>query len=266
MVNNPLIDPLINPLQKGDSGSLGGVLWTPDQLSDLAAWYDAADASTITESGGNVSQWDDKSGNNYHATQGTGGIQPETGVHTQNGRNVLLFDGDDYFTLPSGLHGIPNGNNVQYAVALSDAAAAQYRVVNFNNAGTIGGIRYKNTSGLIEYSNGGFGGVTSSGHTDTQFNILSGWRNAATNAVSINGENAYTNTTGANATATKANIGTFNDGTADTLSGQVAEVIICDAWLSLADRQKIDGYLAHKWGLASLLPSGHPYKSSAPVL
>ena len=28
--------------------------------------------------------------------------------------------------------------------------------------------------------------------------------------------------------------------------------------------EKAEGYLAHKWGLESSLPSSHPYKTSAP--
>ena len=43
----------------------------PANLSSLALWLDAADSSTITESNQLVSQWSDKSGNNYHATQST---------------------------------------------------------------------------------------------------------------------------------------------------------------------------------------------------
>jgi hypothetical protein len=35
--------------------------------------------------------------------------------------------------------------------------------------------------------------------------------------------------------------------------------------LSTTDRQKLEGYLAHKWGLAANLPADHPYKSAAPT-
>ena len=58
-------------------------------------WLDADDASTITSSSGNVSQWNDKSGNGYHVTQATGTAQPKTGTVTRNGRNVLDFAGTD---------------------------------------------------------------------------------------------------------------------------------------------------------------------------
>ena len=33
---------------------------------------------------------------------------------------------------------------------------------------------------------------------------------------------------------------------------------------NIDDVEKAEGYLAHKWGLASNLPSSHPYKNSAP--
>ena len=47
--------------------------------------------------------------------------------------------------------------------------------------------------------------------------------------------------------------------------GDLAELIICDTALSDSDIQKVEGYLAHKWGLQSSLPSsGHSYKSSPP--
>jgi len=34
--------------------------------------------------------------------------------------------------------------------------------------------------------------------------------------------------------------------------------------LNQTDRQIVEGYLAHKWGLTNLLPINHPYKNSQP--
>ena len=42
--------------------------WTPARMT-TAAWYDASDAGTITATGGAVSEWADKSGNDNHARQ-----------------------------------------------------------------------------------------------------------------------------------------------------------------------------------------------------
>ena len=44
------------------------------------------------------------------------------------------------------------------------------------------------------------------------------------------------------------------------LSGKIGELIVLNSTDS-DDRQKLEGYLAHKWGLTSNLPDSHPFKS-----
>jgi hypothetical protein len=46
--------------------------------------------------------------------------------------------------------------------------------------------------------------------------------------------------------------------------GFVGEVIVIES-ADTATRQKIEGYLAHKWGLQSNLPTDHPYKAAPPL-
>ena len=48
--------------------------------------------------------------------------------------------------------------------------------------------------------------------------------------------------------------------------GDIAEIIVLQEILSTEERQTIEGYLAHKWGLSANLPADHPYKSAAPIL
>lgn len=62
--------------------------------------------------------------------------------------------------------------------------------------------------------------------------------------------------------------GRFNS-LVDVIDGDIAEIIYVsgDDWgTSTATRDKIEGYLAHKWGLTGNLPSGHPYKTLGPVV
>jgi hypothetical protein len=47
------------------------------------------------------------------------------------------------------------------------------------------------------------------------------------------------------------------------LDGQFAEIMIFNS-NDQALAIKAEGYLAHKWGMTSLLPSGHLYKNAAP--
>jgi hypothetical protein len=44
----------------------------------------------------------------------------------------------------------------------------------------------------------------------------------------------------------------------------LAEMIIIDGVPSTSDRQRIEGYLAHKWDQTDSLPSDHPYKTTPP--
>ena len=48
-------------------------------------------------------------------------------------------------------------------------------------------------------------------------------------------------------------------------NGPIGEILIFSTKLSDTDRQKIEGYLGHKWGLSSKLASSHPYYLGAPV-
>jgi len=55
-------------------------------------WLDAADTPTITETGGQVSQWNDKSGNANHVSQSNAGAQPVLTTDANN--QVVSFNGD----------------------------------------------------------------------------------------------------------------------------------------------------------------------------
>ena len=46
---------------------------------------------------------------------------------------------------------------------------------------------------------------------------------------------------------------------------KIGEVIITDYASATPERQRIEGYLAHKWGLTANLPCGHPYKTVGPT-
>jgi hypothetical protein len=77
--------------QSGSVGPCGP--WTPAALPSLRAWYDAADASTITGSvDGLVSEWRDKSGLGYHVTA-TGSDRPSYTEDGLDSKSVVTFDG-----------------------------------------------------------------------------------------------------------------------------------------------------------------------------
>jgi hypothetical protein len=48
------------------------------------------------------------------------------------------------------------------------------------------------------------------------------------------------------------------------LNGQIGEILVYNRALTQPEYQYIEGYLAWKWGIATNLPAGHPWKSNAP--
>ena len=76
------------------SNSIPGESESFDILSlSPAVWLDSQDISTLTLSANRVSQWNDKSGNNAHFTQGDGSRQPlYEGASAMNGKPGIYFD------------------------------------------------------------------------------------------------------------------------------------------------------------------------------
>jgi hypothetical protein len=48
-------------------------------------------------------------------------------------------------------------------------------------------------------------------------------------------------------------------------NGYIAELVVSFSTHDSTTRQRIEGYLAHKWGLEASLPAGHPYKTTGPT-
>jgi len=72
-------------------GVLKPTLAPSTPVAGMYIWGDAADITTIT-GGATVTQFADKSGNALHLTPGAAG-SPSSGTRTQNGLNVIDFDG-----------------------------------------------------------------------------------------------------------------------------------------------------------------------------
>ena len=68
--------------------------FSPQDISDLYAWYDANDEDTITKDGSDrVSKWEDKNGTaGYDLVQTNSSYQPLWVSEDQNGKDVINFD------------------------------------------------------------------------------------------------------------------------------------------------------------------------------
>jgi len=239
-----------------------GILDTVELLSiNAALWLDASDPSSITQdSNGLVSQWNDKSGNGHHATQSTTDNQPTTNSRQQSGLNVIDFDGNDLIRNPS--FDINTTDLTVFSVRKWDTNVSGDRVWTIHNlsnenlgklneAGTKIGYRSP-TNSAVSYS------------ANLNLELLS-FKANGTNSQKIWVNGLYeAENTGAVTPFTSNAITIGADNAGNSFDGIVAEVIIVESSMSDNDRQKIEGYLAHKWGLAASLPDGHPYKDAAP--
>lgn len=242
-----------------DGTKFGGPkLWTPSEIT-TTAWYDAYDEGTITHSGGSVSQWDDKSGNNYHATQGTGSEQPLTGTRQLNGVNVLDFDGGDSLQLPTALETYTS-NLKWFCLAEVDSGLSALLYWSNSTSRIAGAEVNRAGTGVVEFRPGNTQVTVSASEAvpATIYEFVTG------QGIYIDGNQEKVGQALAGATVSDAYIG--SRAFADRINGAIAEVIIIDGSLSTGDRERIEGYLAHKWGLEANLPAGHPYKTNPPTV
>jgi hypothetical protein len=241
-------------------------LWTPSYIS-IEAWYDASDLDTITNGLGdiveigNVVQWDDKTGNGYHMVEGTVSNQPSTGVDTINGLNALTVNLDYMRALNVPANTFPTSIQITAVIqktgAPTDFEAFATRTIggvpapmdNFDNRRQVG------NSGGTEYDIGfvNLNSLTSptiiSDRADT-----TGYYEWIDGALSHSFASAKYRDN-----ASMILLGTRGDAVT-RFRGLWGEFVITQG-LSEGDRQKVEGYLAHKWGLTANLPVSHPYKT-----
>lgn len=216
--------------------------------NNIQAWFDASDLSTIDVD--TTFTWSDKSGNGNDATATT--TQPASGATTENGKNVLDFDGSESLTLPSALYTIPTGDNTIFVAAKRTSEDASLdAVLGMGESGVNNGyfLVYSSAAGSVIFRNRQIAGtVTSTGNTNTDFQILRGRRSGTTQAVSVNNGTEVTAATATDPTTVDiALIG--NSASASLfLDGSIGEIIIYNRSLSTAEYTQVENYLANKWG------------------
>lgn len=259
------------------SGAVMTPLWTPAEIM-TALWLDAADATTITLNGSTINEWRDKSGNSRHAGQATASLQPALSSAVLNDLDVVTFS-SDFMTLPTdALRTVIGG-----ATQIIDACV--YRVTATNSQGqriyqhegtTTGDSGY--LTKFVTASSYAVSTIVYDGAWQSATHVTgSDWHLDSAEYVGWTALRAYDfGALTSSDTSVGSAISTPAAGSASVIGatghatyrryflGQIAERVLVIG--SVADRQKIEGYLAHKWGLTASLPSNHPYKSAPPTI
>lgn len=237
----------------------GTIIFSPTDISGCLLWVDAADVSTITESSGDVSQWDDKSGNNHHLTQSTASYQPTYSL--SNFDPYIEFDGLNKVlgNTDANLINVSDSTNTMFIVFKSDntttsssgqaLASVNYRGrqyygmnINSTTAGA-GGTAFMNKSAQ-DYS------CNNSTIASTTKQVVIGTRDGTDRIIYDQNGNTDTKTNSTDTSQDMFSVGaaweTGRTPTAD-FRGKIYEIIVYDSVLSDTKRNQVLNYLQTKW-------------------
>jgi hypothetical protein len=228
------------------AGGGGGPAFDPTTVANMVAWYDASDASTITESSGNVTQWDDKSGEANHMSpiSTTIGV---TSTRTINGLNAIDLQSN---ASHGGLTGTwTAGTLTIFIVFITDSATSGYLCdgpgsanrsalyfssgpsygANWGGGGNTGGTP-DTSKHIVEMRGGGPGGLEEV-YVDGGSAVISGQESPLDSVAQLRIGRAF--------------VDGFN------FDGVIGEILAYRFPPSLSDRNDILDYLAGKWGITT---------------
>lgn len=263
-----------------------GNSYIPLTIPGCCIWLDAADINTITKDGNNkVSDWRDKSTSAYTFSQITGTNKPTYSTNSQNGNATISFTSANatYLSCSSLLAigtssfalftvGRYSDNTTNMTIFAKSRFTSQEGRFFINRDASSLNIAFVHTGGaLLQGTSESYSPVggyrmfelivnrteqkdySYQNGTQLQSSTISDSTNYADNGNTML-VGAYNNNVG-----TGIQSGYY-------LNGNVSEIIAYKSSdMTVANRQKIEGYLAWKWGIQSRLPVGHPYLSAPPI-
>ena len=250
------------------------VKFTPKSISGLYLWLDAADSSTLVMSGSSVTSWNDKSGNGFSATP----MDSAVTLRSQN-NNPTIY-------LPSIRMAIPNFTwNYAFTIIIACKCLYSNMMVGFG-AGLSPGDAWL---GYVETGNWSLFYMSNPYIATTDPNFIQGPTDPYPGEPASVGpanqwfifsigynNGAYLTNYAINGTPYNANPMTPQSGSQTGYmilnglpsypydSDDIGEIVHFNYSISTYQRQQVEGYLAWKWGIASSLPSTHPFAKISP--
>jgi len=222
--------------------------FSPLQLPNLLAWYDASDSGTIDDStdSGRVEQWSDKSGNNYHLTQTTLADKPYTG-RTINGLPAVDFRAAQELERTD-TFGV-TGNPALTICFICELDTTTGRIITMDGSASASiGIqsdaswRHNDGSNIFATPPTGetliFTARRRSGDTYADSEMRYKRADAAFSSVSSGSSTP-------NLTGTNTHLGSGN--ATGYLDGAIGEIIVYNSYLSDDDVTKVESYLVRKY-------------------
>ena len=261
-----------------DITTIGFRVTTPT-VANLQFWLDASDSTNLSAPGGNLTQINDKSGNNYTA-------MAASTVDYSSATNLIHFHNNQYLNLPQSsinnaaiwsMFMVIQPVNIVNTYIMSKQRAGQ----NANSPTTFGigvhsgpeGFAKQITPGTLTYktTNGGTGGspeYTATAILTTSLQVLSMVYDGTNLKTYLNG--TLSNTSPGNwpiinqTDGNMCSLGAWatDSGLIGAADFYLGELQFYNTNLGDADRQKVEGYLAWKWALQASLPTTHTYSTT----
>jgi len=273
-LSNPTV-----PASSTDTGTQGDISWDSNYLyvctsgdtwkraamstwldlpvsTNVELWLDANDSSTITLNGSTVSQWDDKSGNNYHISQATASNQPAYVTSVLNSKNIVRFDGVNDIM-----------SNASAQPVAGSASRTIFYVFSCNTTFTGWQYEYGLYFGLASPVDGGVIAISQ----ELAVRVSNGYRifnqsnddgshaiiSAVQDGTNVSNYSMWKNGSALSATTTRSRALNIGPGIhlgahpviANWFDGDIAEVIVYSSALSTSDRESVESYLSDKWGI-----------------
>lgn len=269
----------INTLYNGRS-------YIPLRITGCCLWLDAADITTISKDVSNkVGTWTDKSSSAYSFTQSTANNKPTYSTNTRNGNATIAFASGNFQYL-----------SCTSPLAIGTSSLSLFVVGRYNDSSTtmtmFSKSRYNSQDGRF-FVNRDSGKLfvtfyhPSSAHvTEENENYTTGeYRMFELFVNRTEGKDYFYQNGSVRQTITVSDatnygdngnvmlVGAYGNGSGTTppqanyyLNGNISEIIIYKGSdMSILNRQTIEGYLAWKWGIQTMLPNDHPYKNLPPT-
>jgi hypothetical protein len=235
------------------------VAFTPGMVADLVL---AADTITGLNDGALVLSWPGTGKTTSYSGVAVSATAPIYKTAILNGRPVLRFPGNQLIKV---LSIAQTAGMSMITVARLNAATAYAMIMTYNPPGGWE-LRANGSTFQVQYIGGGGYSVSPTGSVLDSWHILEGIENLGPSLAELYVDGTSLGNIGTTAAVPTADLwmGQRSDGY--PMNGDIAEAIMVCADLSVSDRQKIEGYLADKYGLQANLPAGHPYKSAPPLV
>jgi len=238
------------------------ITFIPTDISNLAGWWDASDDASFTYSSGTlVSQWNDRSGNVRHFTQGATGNQPTRSVSV-GALKAVQFDGiDNWMTAGDTLDLGTNSLSVFAVCRVNTPSGSNTLIGKYKVTPNDGSwLLYFNSSTLSTIFDPGTLNTTTGAYTTTDARVVGTVvdRVAGTvtqrTAKANNGTNTFTpDSASSRDIAQSLYLGALRNA-ADSgfqatfwFSGYVCEIVVYLKALSAGEIAQVEDYLDAKW-------------------